>query len=77
MQNVQVLRLEATQLVNQLPVEALQQAIDILKTFFDKKESIETKVTVQSLPEISRSKHTGRPTQKCAYSTWELNSYDL
>jgi len=32
MQNVQVLRLEATQLVNQLPIEALQQVIDVLKS---------------------------------------------
>jgi len=39
MQDVQVLRLEATQLVNQLPIEALQQAIDILKSLFYQEES--------------------------------------
>jgi len=43
MQDVKVLRLEATQLVNQLPVDLLQQAVDILKSLFRQSEPIETK----------------------------------
>ena len=43
MQNIQILQLEATQLINQLPLEELQEAVDYLLSLFHRKESIETK----------------------------------